>query len=252
MVKFCESVAHTLMRRYTNGETMRDEFMKVWFEFCVYRDCHINKLNSYDQRSKLILALWARINALCEDTLLLVDNNRSVSLQILMRSSLESFVDLRCLLVDENYAQSIYASEADSEHRHLSHYESGSPYYNYTSQPSTEKIEALKSEKMKALSIYDRFQKAECGELYRTVYNHLCRHSHGNVTALASKNFENEKIVLNAKIGKEDLLFVLSSTIDIALSSTIDVFEFYQICEEEKEQCLSMHRKIKMLCEKFV
>ncbi|MBN8105642.1 hypothetical protein, partial [Vibrio vulnificus] len=69
---------------------------------------------------------------------------------------------------------------------------------------------------------------------------------------LASKNFENKKIVLNAKIGKEDLLFVLSSTINIALSSTIDVFEFYQICEEEKEQCLSMHRKIKILCEKFV
>ncbi|ANQ55831.1 MULTISPECIES: DUF5677 domain-containing protein [Vibrio] len=231
---------------------MRDEFMKIWSEFCVFRDSHISDLHSYDQRSKLILALWARINSLCEDTLVLIDNNRSVSLQILMRSSLESFVDLRCLLVDDNFAKSIYASEANSEYRHLSHYEPESPYYNHTSQPSTEKIEALRSEKKKALPIYDRFQKAGCAELYRTVYNNLCRHAHGNVSALASKNFENDKIVLNTKIGQEDLLFVLSSTINIALSSTVDVLEFYKVSQQEKDKCLSMHSQVKALCEKFV
>lgn len=143
---------------------MRDEFMKIWSEFCVFRDSHISDLHSYDQRSKLILALWARINSLCEDTLVLIDNNRSVSLQILMRSSLESFVDLRCLLVDDNFAKSIYASEANSEYRHLSHYEPESPYYNHTSQPSTEKIEALRSEK-KESSTYNMIDFKKQGAL---------------------------------------------------------------------------------------
>lgn len=231
---------------------MRDEFMEVWSEYCRYRDSNLHKLRYSDQRTKLILALWARINALCDDTLFLVGGDRSVSLQILMRSTLETFVDLRCLLIDEEHVDCIFASEADSEYKNLSYYDADNPYYSHTSRPSDEVLGELRDEKKKSLSIYDRFKKAECGDLYRTVYNNLCRYTHGNVSALASKNFEDDKIVIHTSIVDTDLVFTLSSTINVALSSTIDVFELFEIDSDEREKCANLHARVKELCKKFV
>ena len=231
---------------------MTSEFLEVWTRFIEFRNHHIGSLNFNDSRSKFILVLYARINALCEETLTLVYHNCYVSPQILMRSTLESYIDLRCLLNDEEYINCIYAAEADSEHKHQSHHSPHNPYYGNSKPLSPERLESLKLEKSGGLNIYERFQKAECVDLYRTIYNHLCRHTHGNISALASKNFENDKIVFKRKISDTDLLFILSSTINVALSSTLDVFGFFNISEIEKEQCTKMHEEISALCKKYV
>ncbi len=231
---------------------MNEEFMNVWGEYVAFRNPKLEDLNFYDQRSKFVLALYARINSLCEETLILVSNGCYVSPQILMRSTLESYVDLRCLIKDENYINCIFAAEADSEHKHLSHYSSENPYYRGSQPVSSSKLEELKVEKSKGLNIYERFEKAECGDLYRTVYNNLCRYTHGNISALASMNFENDKVVISRKIRNADLLFILSSTINIALSSSIDVLEYFSVPASEQEHCTRMNEKIKVLCKKFV
>ncbi len=252
MRKLLYCVTHALTWRYTNGETMNDEFMSVWDEYVAFRNSKLEGLHFYDQRSKFILALYARINSLCEETLTLVSNGCYVSPQILMRSTLESYVDLRCLIKDENYVNCIFAAEAEAEHKNLSHYSSENPYYQGTQPVSSSKLEELKIEKSKGLNIYERFKKAECGDLYRTVYNNLCRYTHGNISALASKNFENDKVVISRKISNADLLFILSSTINIALSSSIDVLEYFSAPACEQEHCTRMNEKIKVLCKKFV
>ncbi|WP_411292398.1 DUF5677 domain-containing protein [Vibrio navarrensis] len=108
---------------------MRDEFFSIWEEFIDFRDQHIGKLRFVDQRSKFILSIYARVNALCDETLILVRHNCVVSPQILMRSTLESFIDLRCLLKDETYIACIFAAEADADYKHISKHSQSNPYY---------------------------------------------------------------------------------------------------------------------------
>jgi len=230
---------------------MEAEFMKVWSDYVALRSPSLEKLNFYDQRSKFVLVLYARINALCDETLLLVTNHRYASTQILMRSTLESYVELLCLIKDEKFLESIYAAEADSEFKHLSFYSAENTYYRGSKEASQNELDALKSEKSKVINIYERFKKAGCEELYRTVYNMLCRFTHGNITALASKNFENNAIVISRKCSKSDLLFTLSSTINIALSSLIKVLEFFNVHENTQETLLEMNLQINELYKKF-
>lgn len=73
------------------------------------------------------------------------------------------------------------------------------------------------------------------GELdfYRTVYNYLCRHTHGNITALASKHFEDDKIKLNRSlISNSEFTFILSSSINTAIASTLEVLEEFNFKTE--------------------
>lgn len=231
---------------------MRDEFFSIWEEFIDFRDQHIGKLRFVDQRSKFILSIYARVNALCDETLILVRHNCVVSPQILMRSTLESFIDLRCLLKDETYIACIFAAEADADYKHISKHSQSNPYYKSSDIPSEKIINNLKIERSKSLSIFQRFQKAGCEELYSTIYNNLCRYTHGNITALADKNFVNDTVVLTREFEKSEVLFILSSTINIALSCTLDVFNFFDISECEREVCVKMCNQVNVLCKKFV
>ncbi|MGY5687790.1 hypothetical protein [Vibrio cincinnatiensis] len=47
---------------------MRDEFFSIWEEFIDFRDQRIGKLRFVDQRTKFILSIYARVNALCDET----------------------------------------------------------------------------------------------------------------------------------------------------------------------------------------
>lgn len=228
---------------------MKVSFYQIWDEFCCFRNSYSEKLHFTDDRSKFILALWARINSLCEETIVLVKSDCFVSPQILMRSTLESFVDLRCLISDEDYVKNIMAAEADSAYKNLQKYSESNPYYKGTSEATPKHIENLKAEKSKSINIFERFKKAGCEDLYSTVYNALCRYTHGNVSALASNNFESDRVVMSAKISDAKLLFILSSTINVAISATHDVLSFYDTQESELQKCMNSHEKVKKLCE---
>jgi hypothetical protein len=231
---------------------MKASFYQIWDEFCDFRNIYLESLNFTDDRSKFILALWARINSLCEETIVLVKSDCFVSPQILMRSTLESFVDLRCLISDEDYVKNIMAAQADSMYKNLNKHSESNPYYKGITKANPKHIENLKEEKTNSINIFERFKKAGCEDLYSTVYNTLCRYTHGNISALASKNFENDRVVMTAKISDADLLFILSSTINVGISSTHDVLSFYNTSESVLVKCMDSHDKVKVLCRKFV
>lgn len=65
---------------------MSNEFSTVWREFTEFRDKQSKVISFTDQRSKFILSYWARINALCDEIFVLINNDSFVSPQILMRS----------------------------------------------------------------------------------------------------------------------------------------------------------------------
>lgn len=231
---------------------MKEEFSKIWSEFTAFSSPHLQSLHFYSQQSKFALALCARINTLCEEIFILASHDCFVSSQILLRSTLESYVDLLNVLSDESYVDCILAADADSEHKYLSGYSSENAYYRASEPPSEKRLDVLKSEKSQGLKISKRFQKAGCMDLYLTVYNNLCRHSHGNVSALASKHFENDRVVLRRKVSDPELLFIMSSAIKIAISSTSGIFEFFDIPDSERDRCEGIRDQVAVLCKDYV
>ncbi|WP_392340401.1 DUF5677 domain-containing protein [Moritella marina] len=54
--------------------------------------------------------LMTRVSELCQDALLLLDNDRVASVPILLRSALESYVDLICLINNADYVEEMNKS----------------------------------------------------------------------------------------------------------------------------------------------
>ncbi|EIZ1340461.1 hypothetical protein WB861_004586 [Vibrio parahaemolyticus] len=230
---------------------MIEDFEKIWCDFVDFRTEFTQDLHFRDQHSKFVLAYWARVNSLCSEIMVLIKNGCYTSIPIIMRSYLESLVDLRCLIIDSSYIEQVFAAESESEYKHMKQYSDSNPYYLGSSPVSAESLDILKPVK-RSLGIADKFKKAGCEELYSTVYNQLCRHTHGNITALASKNFENETIVLSSRIKDSELLFILSSTVNAAVLSTHDLLEFYDLDDVNLKRCLGFSERVKKLSKKFV
>ncbi|QFI37933.1 hypothetical protein FR932_08755 [Moritella marina ATCC 15381] len=51
-----------------------------------------------------------RVSELCQDALLLLENDRVASVPILLRSALESYVDLMCLINNADYVEEMNKS----------------------------------------------------------------------------------------------------------------------------------------------
>ena len=137
-------------------------------------------------------------------------------------------------------------------YKNLNKYSESNPYYKGTIEATPKHIENLKEEKSNSINIFERFRKAGCEDIYPTVYNDLCRYTHGNISALASKNFENNRVVMTTKISETELLFIFSTTINVAISSTHDVLSFYNASESELKKCMVSHDKVNQLCKKLV
>jgi hypothetical protein len=207
-------------------DVMQSYYFEIWDEFILERDRLFSSAKYENNSEKLIWVLFARINGLSDEIIFLVRNSQFSSCQILMRNLLETYIDLRCSVDDETFIEVLLQAERKSEITYLKNFDSCNKYYGAQSKGDIErKLKELEelNDKSKNLNIYEKFSKAKALEAYRTVYNHLCRFSHGNITALVSRNFENERITLSSSISETELMFVLSSSINFAIASSIEV-----------------------------
>jgi len=234
--------------------TIINDYLKNWESFASLRNNYLENVNFSNDYEKFILLLSARINSLCDEILILVKNNMTTSCQIIMRSVLELYIDLKCLVDDPNYIDIIYQSERVQEIKYYKNHSSNNPYYNNFSREEAEKkLQHLLSEndKQSNMIIKDKFNKAGALNLFYTVYNNLCRHSHGNITALASKTFHNGKILINLSPSETELNFICSSTINFTIVSTIEVMSFFKFNKHDIESINNLLERNKEQALKF-
>ena len=106
-------------------------------------------------QQKYALLLAVRITELCQDSYELINNNRLASTPIIMRSALESYIDLKCILNDASHIKKMNDS-----------------FENY------------KNNTQKKNNIFEKFKSVGEVETYNGLYSHLCRSSHGNIDSL--------------------------------------------------------------------
>lgn len=114
-------------------------------------------------QQKYILLLATRVTELCRDAIELIVERRICSVPIILRSALESYIDMKCIIESECYIIEMNKS-----------------FEFYASKKQGKKT------KNDLMRVFKKFQLAGQSELYEGLYADLCLSSHGSIAIAAS------------------------------------------------------------------
>ncbi|MEZ9233982.1 DUF5677 domain-containing protein [Shewanella sp. 10N.286.52.A9] len=191
-----------------------------WVGLLKFRNEKFKSIKHNNLQEKYILALSIRVSELCLDAVILLNNRRISSVPVILRSALESYVDLQCCIRDVNHPSFMTKAQ------HWRLYE----LHKHINSGAAEEYKKLG----KKLSVWERFKKAELVELYNAYYSYLSMHSHGNVGALA-ENSDGEKVILGSAYDDEKSLQYFDQAINLVALSIKDVLVFYHFDSDSIE-----------------
>jgi hypothetical protein len=211
---------------------MNKNWIDTFNDYVFLREKNIDQLTFSNEDEKYTLAFHSRISSISNEIIFLLNHEKYAGVQILMRSVMETFADLRCLVSHSDYLNVIDQDIIKAEKQKLVNYEANNPYQTkYSEAEAQEKLEHLKSKENKKYiwSFEKKFRKAEMEPAYRTIYANLCEHTHGNPLILGSTVFDDDKIVYNKKPNDKTLEYILSSSVNVAVAACIEVCVFYKM-----------------------
>lgn len=146
-----------------------------------------------------LIALYLSIIEYSDTLVHLVDNEKTIAIPLVFRGLLEAFVDFKNLAEDKAYG---YHMEASYLKEWLKVIEEASKNKNaFLDSLSKEKdlpakiqeheneLAKLKGIGFQPLNQYEKFDKADMVNEYRSIYNFVCSHSHNNIRALIDRFF---------------------------------------------------------------
>ncbi|MFY8272749.1 DUF5677 domain-containing protein [Pseudoalteromonas sp. SSDWG2] len=155
-------------------------------------------------QEKYVALLMTRVTELCHDAIELIEHNRYASVPIIMRSALESYVDLMCLIKDPEYIKEMNKSFE---------------IYNL-------KVNGQKHSKKELKKIWEKFSLAEESVTYNGLYADLCRSAHGNIETLIRDHSIEEKISIGHKLSLSSEKLYLNQIITLAATSLVEGLQF--------------------------
>ncbi|MGR9168849.1 DUF5677 domain-containing protein [Rhizobium sp. KDH_Rht_773_N] len=187
---------------------------------------------------RTIMSLYASIMEQTYNALVLLRADQHATLDIILRSTLEAYVDLINLCNDPEYLKQMQASFHDQWIK-LAQYgvRGGNPFLIKfensadASQRLAEHQAELAALGVKPMSIYEKFRLAGFEQIYQSVYNSLCNESHNNIRALTLRHFrfdanENPQLVMFAEPSPDSLNGTLSGYLS-AVSDTTHIVHTY-------------------------
>jgi Family of unknown function (DUF5677) len=179
----------------------------------------------FDKRNQVDFARVALYSTLIEFTgaiICLIENRARVAVPSAFRSLLEAAVELRNLNKDPSYVEHMYASHTKQWLDVLNEAKKGNPYLASLKQLNLDEIidnderalERLRKKGKHPLNIYDRFERADMVEEYRSMYNFLSCDAHSNIRALVSRHFEETSSDFDLVLYKDEPLESFLATLD--------------------------------------
>lgn len=145
-----------------------------------------------------------RVSELCQDCLLLLKSNRVASAPIVLRSALESYIDLMCVINDIDYIDEM----------------------NKSFDFHKAKIKGKKVNTRELMSIFKKFELADEVETYNGFYAHLCRSSHGNLEMLVNFHAVGERISIGHTPNSDEIKMLENQSVAIAATALIEGLKF--------------------------
>lgn len=181
---------------------------------------------------------------LAGDALLLINKRRRTSSAILLRSLLESYIDLVNTIKDEEYLKHMYTSSLDGQRKMLqkaltSNSELFTKFHEQREicQKRLDELTALKKdlikEGYKPLKIYERFERAGFEAYYSGIYSLLCSEWHNDMIAIEDRhlNVQDQDELCTVKLPQlletEGALRNICLLAEIILNSSIQIHDLF-------------------------
>ena len=211
---------------------MRADFLHNWRSYVKIRNQAIVGIKFTDRREQLICGLFSRVDGLSQEIIKLLKSEGSLGCPPMMRSALESYIDLKCLKKDEKYVYEFEAMHVDSQIKYYKAYSDENIWFKEMSEAEVNlKIEELKERKndllegrKKPMRLKERFEMAEESHAYDTIYHNLSNFVHSSVVALANQ-YDGKNQVLNMKPKESQTNYYYSSTINLCCATLIETLE---------------------------
>ncbi|EUC00740.1 hypothetical protein PMI07_004026 [Rhizobium sp. CF080] len=216
------------------------EFLHETYQEAV---AHLPKV-MFDKRSELhrtIVSLYASIVEQTHDVLILRRGEANATLNIILRATLEAYVDLVNLCGDVTYLGHMKASFHEQWIILGRHGLAGGSPFLQSFRDNPEAAALLQQHKddlaalaaTPSLNAFDRFRKAGMENTYRSIYNNLCNESHNNIRALISRHLRlsdgnQPELVIFDLPTTEDLVWTSSTYLGILVHSTFLIHDYFR------------------------
>jgi len=195
----------------------------------------------FDKKHALHFTLVSLYGSLIELTgcmLTLLENRGKIGIPSIFRTFLETYVEFHNLSRDPKYGYHMEASDLKEWLRVLkAAAESDNPYLADVAtlpnlpaiiQQKESQLQELKSKGYKPLTIFERFDRANMVEEYRSIYNFLSSDCHSNRRALVNRHSElgdGDFTLVFYKNAPDEMLHHLDSAAGLMVSATVGIHE---------------------------
>ena len=176
------------------------------------------------------------------------------TLPILLRSTLEAYVDFVNVLHQKDYFKRMYVSYLSSKVSMLqaAHDEPDNQYLKLIShmeglrqelKNTRRELASLRQEGHRPLEIPERFSLAKMEDLYSSVYALLCKHSHNDVSSLEDRHLEKSngqyQVVFFAELDPSRVFMYLDTLAGLLNDSSLKIHGTFKTGSEGKFDLLS-------------
>lgn len=200
------------------------------------------RFNKHDLLDMHRVALYGTLLELTGCMIQLVEHDGRTGVPSLFRAFLEAAVELRNLTRDSGYIEHINASHVDQWLKVLKEAKKGTNRYlaKIAGLPDLDaqiadyerQLTEFSSRGLRPLSVYERFERADMVEEYRSLYNFLSCDSHSNTRALISRHIElgshDFEVVYYKDEPVESFLATLDSTAGLLIEATQSIHESFK------------------------
>jgi hypothetical protein len=183
---------------------------EVYLNNRIWEDLNTIRLESFSnifhesKQEKYVALLMTRVSELCQDSLLLLKEKRVASAPIVIRSALESYVDLMCVINEVSYIDEMNKS--------------------FDFHKTKVKGERVKFREL--MSISKKFEIAGEVDTYSGFYAHLCRSSHGNLEMLINFHSVGELISIGHTPNPNKIKMLENQSVALAATALIEGLKF--------------------------
>lgn len=201
-----------------------------WVSLLKLRESEFDGLEYRTIQEKYVLLLASRISELCLDAVLLLNQNRTSSVPIILRTSLESYADLTSCIEDSGYCEDM----TKSLYWQL---------YEISKGIDKEKSVYYKSIG-KYLPVNKRFSKAGLSQLFNGYYKALSLHSHGNLSSLIEFHSKDNNAHVGTISDDEKTIQFFEQATNLLALCLRDTWKFFNVSEHGIKQAQSIIDKI--------
>lgn len=205
------------------------------------------KFNKNHPQHMYAVCLYCTILGIAESCISLIRQKQMITFPTVLRSLFEAHVDLLNAIEDQVYYKKMYLRFLERKLKLLTNAKKNpnNPFFNLivTSMDIDKEISELESESqtvktndVKLMNVWDRFQHANLQNEYQYIYWELCLYTHNNLSALErrhieQKNGDHEVFLLKDESLDRSIRY-FDSLIGILLNSSIKIHSYLETTAE--------------------